>query len=477
VDGRKIFGEVSFISRSADKVTRTFQIEVTVPNEDLSVSAGQTADITISAQGTLAHLLPGSALTLNDSGTLGLRVLGDANTVRFVPVTLIRDTVQGGLGCRTAAGGRCNCCRARVCDRWGDRRSDLYGGNTMTGLVDWAIARARMVLAFIMLSLAVGTFAYAVLPKEGEPDIEIPALIISMPFQGISAEDSEKLLIKPMETELSDLDGLKKLTATAVDGYANVVLEFEFGWDKTKIIADVRDRMGNAQTKFPNGGDTYSISEFNFSEFPIIIISLSGSVPERTLLKVAQDLQDRIEGLEPVLSAGLTGHREEMLEVLIDPLKLESYNVTAGELIGVVVNNNQLIPAGSVDTENSNFSVKIPSSFNAPVDVFNLPVKTNGDRVVTLGDIADIRLTFADRTGTARFNGETTVAIQVVKAQRLQPDRHGQSWCARKWQNKLRFGPSSCKMPLKSAPPTINRGMWTVWSNSWKAQSSPPSPW
>jgi len=95
VDGRKIFGEVSFISRSADKITRTFQIEVTVPNEDLNVSAGQTADITISAQGTLAHLLPGSALTLNDSGTLGLRVLGDANTVRFVQVTLIRDTVQG----------------------------------------------------------------------------------------------------------------------------------------------------------------------------------------------------------------------------------------------------------------------------------------------------------------------------------------------------------------------------------------------
>ena len=285
----------------------------------------------------------------------------------------------------------------------------------MIGLVDWAIARARMVLAFILLSLAIGTFAYAVLPKEGEPDIEIPAIIISMPFQGISAEDSEKLLIKPMETELSDLDGLKKLTATAVDGYANIVLEFEFGWDKTKIIADVRDRMGNAQAKFPQGGGTYSVSEFNFSEFPIIIISLSGSVPERTLLKVAQGLQDSIESLEPVLSASLTGNRDEMLEVLINPLKLETYNVTAGELIGVVVNNNQLIPAGTVDTENSNFSVKIPSSFDEALDVNSLPVKINGDRVVTLGDIADIRLTFADRTGTARFNGETTVAIQVVK--------------------------------------------------------------
>ncbi len=285
----------------------------------------------------------------------------------------------------------------------------------MTGLVDWAASRARMVLAFIVLSLAVGTLAYVTLPKEGEPDIEIPALIISLPFQGISAEDSEKLLIKPMETELADLDGLKKMTSTAVDNYANLVLEFEFGWDKTKIIADVRDRMNTAEANFPSGADKYSINEFNFSEFPIIIVSLSGEVPERTLLKLAQNLQDRLEGLEPVLSATLAGHRDEMVEVIIDPLKLEAYNVTAGELINVVVNNNQLIPAGSADSATSSFAVKIPSSFNETQDIYNLPVKTNGDRVVTLGDLATIGLTFEDREGTARFNGETTVALQVVK--------------------------------------------------------------
>ena len=125
----------------------------------------------------------------------------------------------------------------------------------MTGIVDWAASRARMVLAFILLSLTAGILAYTLLPKEGEPDIEIPAIIISMPFQGISAEDSETLLIKTMETELSDLDGLEAMTATAVDGYANMVLEFEFGWDKTKIMADVRDRMNNAEARFPQGGD------------------------------------------------------------------------------------------------------------------------------------------------------------------------------------------------------------------------------
>jgi multidrug efflux pump len=285
----------------------------------------------------------------------------------------------------------------------------------MTTIIDWAASRARMVMAFIFLSLAAGALAYVGLPKEGEPDIEIPALFVSVPFPGISAEDSERLLVKPMETEFSDLDGLKKMSGTASEGYAGVVLEFEFGWDKTKIIADVRDRMSSAEAKFPSGYERYSINEINFSEFPIIIVALSGQVPERTLLRLATEMQERLENIDAVLEAPLAGHRDEMLEVLIDPLRLEAYNVTAGELINVVVNNNRLIAAGEVETPTGAFAVKIPASFTTPQDVYDLPVKVNGDSVVTLGDLAEIRLTFEDRAGTARFNGETTVALQVVK--------------------------------------------------------------
>ena len=285
----------------------------------------------------------------------------------------------------------------------------------MTGIVDWAASRARMVLAFIALSLIAGAFAYVTLPKEGEPDIEIPALFVSVPFPGISAEDSETLLVKPMETELVDLDGLDRMSSTAAEGYAGVALEFEFGWDKTKIMADVRDAMSNAEAQFPSGAEQYSINEINFSEFPIVIVNLTGQVPERTIVQVARDLQDRLEGLDPILEAAIAGDRDEMLEVVIDPLRLESYNVTASDLINAVQNNNQLIAAGEVETENGAFSVKIPSSFSDARDVYDLPVKTNGDRVVTLGDIARINLTFEDRTSTARFDGENSVALQVVK--------------------------------------------------------------
>ncbi len=285
----------------------------------------------------------------------------------------------------------------------------------MTGIVDWAAGRARMILAFVALSILAGAVSYIGLPKEGEPDIEVPALFISVPFPGISAEDAEKLLVKPMEQELRDLDGLDSMGAVAQEGYAGLFLEFEFGWDKQATLAETRDAMSNAEADFPDGAEQYSINELNFSEIPILVVSLSGAVPERTLTRVIKDLKDDVESLAPVLQAALAGGRDEMVEVLIDPLKLEAYNVTAGELVTVVKNNNQLIAAGEVEGATGAFSVKIPSAFDSPQDVMDLPVKVNGDRLITLGDLADIRLTFEDAESTARYNGETTFALQVSK--------------------------------------------------------------
>ena len=115
----------------------------------------------------------------------------------------------------------------------------------MTGIVGWATAHARMIIVFVIMSIAAGTAAYIGLPKEGEPDIDIPVLFVSVPFPGISAVDSEKLLVKPLETELQSLDNLKSMSATAAENYAGVALEFEFGWDKAATIADVRDKVNS----------------------------------------------------------------------------------------------------------------------------------------------------------------------------------------------------------------------------------------
>ena len=118
-----------------------------------------------------------------------------------------------------------------------------------------SLLRKTLTGSTLALSLLAGGLAYANLPKEGEPDIEIPAIFVSVPFPGISAEDSEKLLVKVMETELSDLDGLKTMTGTAAENYGGVALEFEFGWDKTKTLADVRDAMDTADVSTSTATD------------------------------------------------------------------------------------------------------------------------------------------------------------------------------------------------------------------------------
>ena len=282
-------------------------------------------------------------------------------------------------------------------------------------LVSAAINRARMIFAFIVLSIAAGWLAYTGLPKEGSPNIDIPVLYVSVPYPGVSALDAERLIVKPLEKQLKTLEGLKEMTGIATEGHGAVSLEFDFGFDKDAILADMRAEVDKAKAEFPDDAQEPRIVEINTSEFPILNITISGTAPERTLLRVAQNLQDVIEGLSPVLEATMNGQREELLEIIIEPSRLESYGVTANELLQVVSNNNQVIAAGQVTSETGAFSVKLPGSIETLSDIRELPIKVNQDRTVTLGDLASVRRTFEDRTSIARFNGEPTISLSVKK--------------------------------------------------------------
>jgi multidrug efflux pump len=285
----------------------------------------------------------------------------------------------------------------------------------MTGLVTWAVAHARMIVALMIITVAAGAFAYVSLPREGSPNIDIPVLYVSVSLPGVSASDSERLLVKPLEAKLRGLEGMKDMTSVASEGHAGILLEFDLGWNKTQRIADVRARADDARTEMPADALPPSITEVNLSAFPILVVSLSGDAPERTMQRVAKDMQREIEALQPVLEVGLAGYREEMVEVLVDPLLLEAYNITAQELLRVVSNNNRLVAAGAVQSDAGRFSVRLPGNFEGAEQIYATPIRAIGDRVVTIADVATIRRTFEDATGTARFNGAPTIALQIKK--------------------------------------------------------------
>ncbi|PKQ06378.1 MAG: transporter [Alphaproteobacteria bacterium HGW-Alphaproteobacteria-11] len=267
----------------------------------------------------------------------------------------------------------------------------------------------------MVLMVVAGLIAYVTIPKEADPDIPIPIFYVSITHQGISPEDAERLLIRPMETELRSLEGLKEIRATASQGHAGIVLEFDVNFDKDKALQDVREKVDMARAELPSESDEPTVREFNAALFPVLIVTLSGEVPERTLYEAARRLKDEIEAVPTVLQAELIGHREELLEVVIDPAKLESYGISQSELINIVQMNNRLIAAGNIDTGQGRFSIKVPGLFETREDVLTLPVKVSGDGIVTLSDVADIRRTFKDPDGYARFNGHPAIAIEITK--------------------------------------------------------------
>jgi len=282
-------------------------------------------------------------------------------------------------------------------------------------LIDYAISHARVFFGILIFIIAAGSSTYISIPKEAVPDVNIPIIYVSLSQKGISANDSERLLVKPIEDEVKTVEGIKEIRSTAYTGGGNVLLEFDAGFDADKAMDDIREKVDRAKGDLPNEADEPTVNEVNISAFPIILISLSGNLPDRTLQDLAENLQDEIETIPSVLEAKIGGKRNEQVDVIIDTLALEGYNINIENLINTVNQNNMMVSAGEQDTGDGSFNIKVPGLYETIDDVLDTPIKTFGDSVITFRDIAKVKRTFEDRKSYANVNGKNSVTIEVSK--------------------------------------------------------------
>ncbi len=285
----------------------------------------------------------------------------------------------------------------------------------MNALIALTFARTRAVLSILALLLVAGLVAYQTIPKEAEPDIQVPVVYVSLPYEGISAFDADRLLARPVEKELQGLEGVKEIEAVSSQGRAVITIEFDAGVDIDQALIDVRDKVDRAKAELPAGADEPRVQEINLALFPVLVVTLSGDLPERELLRLARDLQDHIEGLRNVLDVDIAGEREELLEVIVDPLTVESYGLELESVVRAVDRNNQLVAAGALDAGGGRFNLELPGVFETWEDLMRLPLKVDGEAVVRLGDVASVRRTFKDPTGFARVDGRPALALEVSK--------------------------------------------------------------
>ena len=228
--------------------------------------------------------------------------------------------------------------------------------------------------------------------------------------------DAERLLAKPTEVELKSVEGITQIGSFSSEGAATVIVEFDVSFDSSQALIDTRSAIDRAQARFPQSTEEPIVQEVSAATVPVVQIAISGAdVPERVLLRVAEDLQRAIETLPEIMSADMVGNREELLEAIIDPAQLETYGITNQQIVQAVTNNNRLIPAGAMKSEQGSFSVKLPGLIETQEDLFELPVAANQNGVLTLSDIAEVRRTFKDAERYSFANGERSISINVQK--------------------------------------------------------------
>ncbi|HWK63726.1 MAG TPA: efflux RND transporter permease subunit [Rhizobiaceae bacterium] len=282
-------------------------------------------------------------------------------------------------------------------------------------IVGVAIRNARLTLSVMAFFLIAGALAYHSIPKEAEPDIQIPIIYVSLIYQGISPEDSERLLLRPVETRMKSLSNVKEMRSSAYQGGGYVLIEFNAGADLSTALEDVRAKVQDAKRDLPQDAEEPTVNEVNLSEFPVLVVTLAGNVPERALTRAARELRDRIEEVPGVLEADLQGAREDLVEVIIDPVKLNSYGLRLEQLIQGVVAGNSLVAAGNIEGSEGRYAVKVPSLIETPEDVANLPVVATPKAVVRAKDLGTVRATYKDAETVTRLDGKPAIAIEVKK--------------------------------------------------------------
>ena len=282
-------------------------------------------------------------------------------------------------------------------------------------MIEKLLSQRKLILTFLFFFITFGMYKYISLPKESDPDISLPVIYISLSNKGISPKDSERLLIKPFERELKNIEGVKKISSTAYLGGGNIVLEFDAGFNSDKALSDTRVKIDLTKNKLPDETEEPKATEVNLSRFPVLAVAISGNLEDRVIQKYSKYLKRKIESFSEVLEVTTLGESEREVKIIVNPDIVRNYGLTDKDVLASIAKSNLMIPAGTLSNEKGSFNLKIPSLIENREDLLNIPIKSTTDAVVTLEDVAEIRDSFKDKLGFARNNGQNAIILEISK--------------------------------------------------------------
>ncbi|MFQ5824179.1 MAG: efflux RND transporter permease subunit [bacterium] len=282
-------------------------------------------------------------------------------------------------------------------------------------LINFSLAHKPSIFVLIFIFIIMGLIAYVTLPRESAPSITIPIILVSTPYFGVAPGDIETLVTQPIERKIKEITDVKEIRSTSSEGISTIEVEFNPDVNIDEALQKVRDKVDLAKTEIPEDAEEPIINEINFSEFPIMLVNISGHYDLIKLKEIGEDFEDKFETIPGVLEVTISGGLEREVKVNVDLEKLKHYNLAFKDVIETIQDENKTIPGGSIEVGNLKYLVRIPGEFDRVDIIPDLVVKTENGSPVYIKDFAQVEYSYKERTSLAREGGRNCVTLSVKK--------------------------------------------------------------
>ncbi len=289
------------------------------------------------------------------------------------------------------------------------------------GFLNFFVTHTRVIVLLLILLSGWGTYAYSTLPRESNPEVKLPYVIITTAYPGASPSDVEELVTKKIETEVSSLRGADKVTSTSANSISSISIQFASGEDIEDATRRVRDAVDNVRPELPEEVSDPTVSEISFDDQPILTIALTGPYDGFTLREHAETLKDELEKIPDVREVRLSGGDEREFSIAYDPTRLSRYGLSAETANQAVQASNMAMPGGNFDGRSFVYPIRSDGRFFDAATLARIPVARTADgTLIKLSDIATVEERAIKRTMISRLSidgslPENAVTIDIIK--------------------------------------------------------------
>ncbi|MEG1546431.1 MAG: efflux RND transporter permease subunit, partial [Bacteroides sp.] len=270
-------------------------------------------------------------------------------------------------------------------------------------------------LIFIAVALF-GVYSLQKLPIDLYPDIETNTIMVMTAYPGASASDIENNVSRPLENVLNTVSNLKHITSQSKENLSLITLEFEFGEDIDVLTNDVRDKLDMVSSQMPDEAETPIIFKFSTDMIPIVILSAQATESLPALYKILDDgLANPLARIAGVGTVSVSGAPQREVQIYVDPVRLEAYNLSVEAVGSVIAAENKNVPGGNFDIGSETYSVRVEGEFKDAKQMENIVVGSYEGKNVFLKDVARVHDATEERVQESYNDGVQGAMIVIQK--------------------------------------------------------------